>query len=1104
MLSSVVNLKTARVMVLALSLCIVVLPAAAQEGLVAHWDFNEAQGDVLHDRSGNGNDGKLHGPQWVKVGGGHALKFDGVDDYVDCGDNASLDITGPMTLEAWVYLESPPRKSIAGVLGKFHTSYAIYYNAQGRCHWHISGNNFRRSPQLETGSWHHLVGVFESNDDAAVTTIAFYVNGVGMHGRDLGFDHPGHSRARKLQSGKNFLMGCMVPDPVKKNPGIRAIPHFHGMLDDVRVYSRALSEAEVTRNYNEHAEEKGRNLLDMSRFGRFSLTPPCFHFAENEFDVSVDFWGLMPLPKGSEMVATLARPGEAEPLQSCKVTPWPGTWQDTGRPSLAEMPPFSLKLTKEKERLFKQRGDIRCTYANATFSLSGLTPGKYEVRAVLKDKGKDLSSETLVFQYPPKSPEVTSPVAEIVGPLQRFPGTQAYDVELCDGGGFKVIVNGDPYPVESAFSYPQGGENALLASSRKGSQSEPSWTVTTQQVGTKEYKVLARGQHYSVERKIELLPSHIAVTDTIANLTDTDLGIMLNNYLAMEKKDFPTHRLGGVPDAGKRDALHNPTAFVARKGLGLGLVALDDVYVVQGSLYRDEKGATGIRDDKFGLGPKASYTMSWAVYPTGSDDYFDFLNALRNDLGLNGRTVDGPLTCMHRRLPIPEPEELPRGLRPKYISLDALAGPADDPEIFLNGIGFIDFPKEMALLKKSLAEVRDKYPTAYPMFHIAHSLYATNRPERYADSRVMGKNGKHRAYAFPPGGKWISKDRQDAGWRSWAFYPTMDNSFGKMMLQSVDIMMDELGAAGVFADGLMLGYGDSATYDRWDGHTVEIDPKTKTVQRKYGLVQLLSQEAILAWCKKITSKGGAVLVDSGPATLTFARTADCAAYVLETNVNNSCKWVHLAPFPTVLSRTCQFPAPTVYQDILTKLYEGVLWYDFYSRVGRVSIYPKFYPITIEEMHSGFVKGKEKLVTCLSNVYGWPKDRDLHFVDVADGRGILVPHRFFTTVDASGARTRLTLGKDSIAVVKKIPVTVQAAKPVNVIVQQYDAQGIRFTLNGQGEVTIVVRDGEFDVEPNARYSVHAEAPAEAVADGNGTVSFIAQLNGQLTVSLQRTQ
>ena len=42
-------------------LSLVAFAEPAKDGLVAHWDFNEGKGDILHDRSGNGNDGKIHG-----------------------------------------------------------------------------------------------------------------------------------------------------------------------------------------------------------------------------------------------------------------------------------------------------------------------------------------------------------------------------------------------------------------------------------------------------------------------------------------------------------------------------------------------------------------------------------------------------------------------------------------------------------------------------------------------------------------------------------------------------------------------------------------------------------------------------------------------------------------------------------------------------------------------------------------------------------------------------------------------------------------------------------------------------------------------------------
>ena len=76
--------------------------AEDQKGLVAHWNFDDGKGDVLHDRSGNNNHGKIHGAKWVKSGKGYALKFDGVDDWVEVPSSKSLNsIRRKGSIEFW-------------------------------------------------------------------------------------------------------------------------------------------------------------------------------------------------------------------------------------------------------------------------------------------------------------------------------------------------------------------------------------------------------------------------------------------------------------------------------------------------------------------------------------------------------------------------------------------------------------------------------------------------------------------------------------------------------------------------------------------------------------------------------------------------------------------------------------------------------------------------------------------------------------------------------------------------------------------------------------------------------------------------------------------
>src|SRR5262245_18641157 len=77
--------------------------ANGQADLVAHWKFDESSGSTPADATSNRNDGKLtNGPTWASGYIGGALSFDGVNDYVEVPNSASLGITTDITLAAWV------------------------------------------------------------------------------------------------------------------------------------------------------------------------------------------------------------------------------------------------------------------------------------------------------------------------------------------------------------------------------------------------------------------------------------------------------------------------------------------------------------------------------------------------------------------------------------------------------------------------------------------------------------------------------------------------------------------------------------------------------------------------------------------------------------------------------------------------------------------------------------------------------------------------------------------------------------------------------------------------------------------------------------------
>jgi len=98
-----------------------------QTGLVSYWDFEEGSGNVSYDYT-KANNGTLYNGVARTTSGkyGSALQFDGVDDYIDAGNAASLNIANSITLETWIKFSSLGGRIIAKETSNYDTPYLIY------------------------------------------------------------------------------------------------------------------------------------------------------------------------------------------------------------------------------------------------------------------------------------------------------------------------------------------------------------------------------------------------------------------------------------------------------------------------------------------------------------------------------------------------------------------------------------------------------------------------------------------------------------------------------------------------------------------------------------------------------------------------------------------------------------------------------------------------------------------------------------------------------------------------------------------------------------------------------------------------------------------
>ncbi|MHC4539321.1 MAG: LamG domain-containing protein [Planctomycetota bacterium] len=194
------------------------------EALVAQYPLD----NDANDASGN-NHGTLSGdPQWVAGMIGGALQFDGVDDYVDCGNDPNLDITGPMTIAAWVYPTGSGSSNYPRIVDKSNGTggadpgYKIYLRAAQDYLVTVSagGTYLNSSTSAVLDTWNY---------------VAFTITGAKwklcLNGTWEEWDE-----STLPSSSTNPLVIGNSP------AGAR---HFNGIIDEVVIYNRALSEPEV-------------------------------------------------------------------------------------------------------------------------------------------------------------------------------------------------------------------------------------------------------------------------------------------------------------------------------------------------------------------------------------------------------------------------------------------------------------------------------------------------------------------------------------------------------------------------------------------------------------------------------------------------------------------------------------------------------------------------------------------------------------------------------------------------------------------------------------------------------------------------------------------
>jgi hypothetical protein len=215
---------------------------------VAYYKFDEGKGGTAYDSSPNHQDLTLsHGtggsnPTWTNSGKfGKALNFTRASfQYAWIDDTPTLSITSDLTLSAWI---KPSSNSVAAqydIINKWNSNNTSYLLSQHGSELRMnidSDSNYKTTSgaNLQTGQWYYVAGVY----NAASQTVTLYVNGV-----DKGGSVTGTIPASIVDGvGKFFIGDTRTPTN-----------YFDGTIDEVKIYSSALTPAQIALDMNQGKE----------------------------------------------------------------------------------------------------------------------------------------------------------------------------------------------------------------------------------------------------------------------------------------------------------------------------------------------------------------------------------------------------------------------------------------------------------------------------------------------------------------------------------------------------------------------------------------------------------------------------------------------------------------------------------------------------------------------------------------------------------------------------------------------------------------------------------------------------------------------------------
>jgi hypothetical protein len=204
-------------------------------GAAARWTFDESSGTTANDSAGPHTGTIVNMQNTTRVPGRQyrALRFDGIDDHIVVPGYKGVSGSASRTCSAWIKTSGSTHMVILnwGFEGTQYWLFGVYPDGQVGV-FLSAGNEIKSGIRVADGTWHHVAVVLEDDGSASLNEVQLFIDGLRVNGTGSS------TMAVNTPAGYDITIGAYQ---FNGQPGA----FFKGVIDDVRIYERALTADEV-------------------------------------------------------------------------------------------------------------------------------------------------------------------------------------------------------------------------------------------------------------------------------------------------------------------------------------------------------------------------------------------------------------------------------------------------------------------------------------------------------------------------------------------------------------------------------------------------------------------------------------------------------------------------------------------------------------------------------------------------------------------------------------------------------------------------------------------------------------------------------------------